>query len=195
MHAHHGDLDHVAGRPLHRRVHGHALGGVAGHRVVGAQVGQVAPAAQQRHHVAALAPVGQRAVDEGAHQRVRGEVRLDVALRLLLVDLGGLRQPERRDAVEDGVVRALGDRALQRGHLARRHLEHLARRPRVDVLAALERLDDGRLAREVREDAQLDLRVVGGHEPPALLRHEGRPDPPAQLGADRDVHEVRDPGC
>ena len=115
LHAHHGDLDHVAGGPLHRRVHRHPLGGVAGHRVVRAQIGQVAAAAQQRGHVAALAALGQRAVDEGAHARVGGEVGLDVALRLLLVDLGRLRQAERRHAVEDGVVRALGDRALQRG--------------------------------------------------------------------------------
>ena len=157
VHPDHGDLDHVAGRPLHRRVHRHALGGVAGDGIAGSQIRQVAAAAEQRGDVAALAALGQRAVDERAHTRVRREVRLDVALRLLLVDLRGLREAEGGDAVEDGVVRALGDRALERSDRGRFHLEHLARRARVDVLAALERLDDGRLAGEMRQDAQLDL--------------------------------------
>jgi hypothetical protein len=47
------------------------------------------------------------------------------------------------------------------------------------------------LAREMREDAQLDLRVVRGHERQPSCGHERGADPPPQLRADRDVHEVR----
>ena len=43
--------------------------------------------------------------------------------------------------------------------------EHLGGGRRVDVLAALERLAQLRLARDVREDPQLDLRVVGRDQP------------------------------
>src|SRR5207249_814235 len=72
-----------------------------------------------------------------------------------------------------------------------RDLEPLRRRARVDVLAAPERLDNRGVARQVGEDAELDLRVVGGDEPPPLLRDERGADPPAELGPGRDVHEVR----
>ena len=43
----------------------------------------------------------------------------------------------------------------------------------------------------MREDAQLDLRVVGRDQPIAGLGDEGAADLAANLGADRDVLEVR----
>src|SRR3989449_9229168 len=119
------------------------------------------------------------------------EVVSDVALRLLLVDLRRLREPEGRDAVEDREVGALGDRPLERRPLRGRDPDPLRGRAPVDVLTTPERLDDRRIAREMGEDAELDLGVVGGDEPPALRRDERGADPPAQLGPDRDVHEVR----
>ena len=69
--------------------------------------------------------------------------------------------------------------------------EHLGRRRGVDVLAARERLAELRLAGDVREDAQLDLRVVGGDELPARLGDERGADLAAELGADRDRLQVR----
>ena len=62
---------------------------------------------------------------------------------------------------------------------------------RVDVLAARERLAQLRLAGDVREDPQLDLRVVGREQPVALLGDEGRADLAPELGADRDRLQVR----
>ena len=79
---------------------------------------------------------------------------------------------------------------LRRDRLGRR-AHDLRGGARVDVLPPLERLDQGRLLREVREDPQLDLRVVGGHEAPPVLRDERLADAPAELGADRDVLEIR----
>ena len=71
------------------------------------------------------------------------------------------------------------------------HAEHLGRGRAVDVLAARERLAQLRLARDVREDPQLDLRVVGREQPVALLGDERRADLAAELGADRDRLQVR----
>ena len=56
----------------------------------------------------------------------------------------------------------------------------------MDVLAGGERLAELRLAGHVRQDPQLDLRVVGGEEPEAGLGDEGASDLPPQLGADRN---------
>jgi hypothetical protein len=62
----------------------------------------------------------------------------------------------------------------------------------VDVGAAGERVAKVLIARDVGQDAQLDLRVVGREQ-----RHvrrpgdERAPNPPAQLRTDRNVLEVR----
>ena len=45
--------------------------------------------------------------------------------------------------------------------------------------------------REVREQPQLDLRVVGGEQRPALARNEAAPNVAAELAPDRDVLQVR----
>ena len=42
----------------------------------------------------------------------------------------------------------------------------------MDVGAALERVDQARVLGEVREHAQLDLRVVGGEQPAAVVGDE-----------------------
>src|SRR5213076_660196 len=113
-----------------------------------------------------------------------GEIGVDVRLRLLARDLEVLREPERRDAVDDPEVDHLRDVALV---LRQRRLvlaEHLRRGRRVDVLAARERLAELRLARDVREDAQLDLRVIGRDEAAAALGDERAPDLAPELGPD-----------
>ena len=69
--------------------------------------------------------------------------------------------------------------------------EHLQRRAVVDVLAGAERLDQRLFAGQVREHAQLDLRVVGGDQHVARRGDERAPDLAAELGADRDVLQVR----
>src|SRR5207302_9148192 len=69
--------------------------------------------------------------------------------------------------------------------------QHLRGGRGVDVLAARERLPQLRLAGDVREDAQLDLRVVRRDESVALLGDERGADLAAELRADRDRLQVR----
>ena len=77
-----------------------------------------------------------------------------------------------------------------------RHAEDLAGDERVDVVVAFEGGAHGGVLRVVGEDAQLDLRVVGGEQLPAgLAGDEGRADFAAFLGADRDVLQVRVAGA
>ena len=121
------------------------------------------------------------------HARVAAEVGVDVALRLVALDAELLRQAERRDAVDDPEVDRLGAVAL----VARQ------RRPGLpSTSAAVARCTSSPRwnapasacsPREVREDAQLDLRVVGGQQPRARLGDEGAAD----LAAERACA----PGC
>ncbi len=85
------------------------------------------------------------------------------------------------------LARSRSSRVSSVGGLA----EHLGGGRAVHVLPALERAHQPLLAREVREDAQLDLRVVGGQQPRARLGHERAADLAAQRRAHRDVLQVR----
>ena len=69
--------------------------------------------------------------------------------------------------------------------------EHLQRGAIVDVLAARNASISASSPDEVREHAQLDLRVVGRDQHVAGLGDERAPDLAADLGADRDVLQVR----
>ena len=61
----------------------------------------------------------------------------------------------------------------------------------MDVLALRERVEQPGILRDVRHDAQLDLRVIGRHDPVARRRDERLADAAALGGADRDVLQVR----
>ena len=61
----------------------------------------------------------------------------------------------------------------------------------MDVRTVQKRLLHVLVARDVREDAQLDLRVVGVHQRLARARHKIAAQTAAQLGADGDVLQVR----
>ncbi len=63
----------------------------------------------------------------------------------------------------------------------------------MDVGPAFKSGDEVFVPREMREDHELDLRVVRGDELEALFGAEGRADAPPVLVADRDVLEVRVP--
>ena len=116
------------------------------------------------------ARVRERLVDEAAHAREAGEVGVDELLRRLLRDADVLGQRERGLAVEQRVVDDLrAPPQLVRIEAAVR-AEHLERRAIVDVLAAGECGDQRLVAGQVREHAQLDLRVVGGDQASSRAR-------------------------
>src|SRR5690606_20250940 len=85
----------------------------------------------------------------------------------------------------------LGSVALLTGDLVEGDLVDLRGDGAVDVLPFAESGDEGRVLREVREDAQLDLRVVGGDERAPRRGVERAPDLAPNVGADRDVLKVR----
>ena len=92
------------------------------------------------------------------------KVRLDVVARLLAADAQLVREAERRDAVDDAEVDRLGAAAHLARHVLHRHAEHFRCRHRVNVEAFGEGLLQLRNVGDVREHAQLDLRIVGRDE-------------------------------
>ena len=61
----------------------------------------------------------------------------------------------------------------------------------MDVAACLERFDEGRITRQVREKPELDLRIIGSQQQPARTRNESPPYVPAQLTTNRNVLQIR----
>ena len=61
----------------------------------------------------------------------------------------------------------------------------------MNVLIGLEGSHQRWLVGDVCEDAQLNLRVVGGEQIAALIGEEGMPNAPANLGTYRDILQVR----
>ena len=190
--ADHRHLDDVGVRALHDEVHGQPLAEGARLPARRADLGHGSPPAEQARHVAVALRLLDRAGDEVLHVREPREVRVDVRLSLVARDLEVLRQPVRGDAVDDPEVDHLRDRALVLRQRRRLPAEHLGGGRGVDVLAGSEGGLELRLAGDVGEDAQLDLRVVGRYEAAPFLGDERGADLAAELGADRDRLEVRD---
>ena len=100
-------------------------------------------------------------------------------------------RPKSRKPVGDPVVDHLGDAADVRRHVLRLHPQHPCGGRQVDVRVRGEVGLQPRVAGDVRQDAQLLLRVVGAQQQLARRRHERAADATAQCGTDRDVLQVR----
>src|SRR5271165_973670 len=188
--ADHGQLDEVGCGALQRSVNGGALGEAAQVPVLAEHVGERTDASEERGDLKLAARLLEGAVDELAHACVLFEVGVDEALGLFLVDADLLREPEGRESVDDAEVDGLGAAAVLGVNHKRRHAEDLRGGEGVDVVAAAVGFDQQRVGGEVGEQAELDLRVVGGEEQVAGFGDEGGANLAAQLGADGNVLQV-----
>ncbi len=191
MEVDHGLLDEVGRGALHGGIHGLPLRLHPDLEVLGPEVGQAPQPAEQGAHVAGLPGLRDRVVDEPPHRRIAGEVGHDERLRLLLRHPDVLGEGEGALPVEERVVDHLGHPALLVRGEGREGTEDLAGGAVVHVLPAPEGVDEGLVLREVGQDPELDLAVVGGEEQVPRLRHERLADAPPLRGADRDVLQVR----
>ena len=189
--AHHRDLDHVGRGALDDGVDGEPLAELAHLAVARAQLGDLAAAPEQRRDVAVLGRLLDRRRDERLHGREALEVAVDELLRLLARDLQPVGEAEGREAVDDPVVDHLRLRARAGVELLGRDAEDRRGGRGVDVLAAAEDVLQHLLAGDVREHAQLDLRVVDREQHVARLGDEAGADLAPEPRADRDVLQVR----
>src|ERR1039458_9572043 len=185
--AEHCELDEVGGGALQRRVDGGTLGESAHVGVARLDVGDGADAAEVRAHGLVAANGFEGLVDEAADAGVALEVSIDVGAGFLLVDAELRGQTERGDAVDDAEVDGLGAGSGLLVELGDGDAEDFGSGEGVDVLAGAVGVEQQRVLREVGHQAQLDLRVVGGHEQVAGCGDEGGANLAAKRGADGDV--------
>ncbi len=86
---------------------------------------------------------------------------------------------------------ALAERRISGVDHQRIHFEYFGCGAGVNVFAVVEGMDENLVAGHVRQQAKLNLRVVGNDQIPARLRHESGADLAAFLRFDRDVLQIR----
>ena len=174
----HGQLDDVRRGSLDGIVERDAAAGLLQGPVGRAELGDLALPSEDRFGVAALPRLFDDPVEILPDLRPLGEIAVDELLGLARgrSELAG--QGEGRGAVDDAEIDDLGPPPrLFAGGLA----EDEPGRLLVDVAVGEERFDQGRVARKVGQDAELDLGIVRGQQDVALVRDEG----PAEAGAPR----------
>src|SRR6202020_2529621 len=127
----------------------------------------------------------------GADARKALEIFLDIGGSLFAGDSELVGQPERRDAVDDAEVDGFGATAHLGGHVLDRYAEHFRRRHGVNVESVAECLLEHGNVGDLRQQSQLDLRIVRRHQSVAGGSDGGAADFAAVLGAYRDVLQVR----
>src|SRR5690606_14202128 len=191
IHLDHGALDDVCCGALHRRVDRGAFGTLAHGLVLRMDLRQVQAAAEQGLDVTLVRSLDAGVFHVAQHARVAGEVAVDTVLGLLAIDTDRLGQAEGAHAVDQAEVDRLGTAPLVGGDLLQRYAEHLGGGGAVHVQTLAEGIEQALVLGQVRHDAQLDLRIVRGHDAVARGGDEGLADAPPLGGADRDVLQVR----
>ena len=191
LHRDHRQLDQIGRRALHRRIDRGAFGAGTARTVRRIDLRQPQAAAEHGLHVAARLGRQARFVHVLLHAREARKVAVDVVGRRRTLDLQVRRQPESAHAIDQAEVDHLGVAALLGLHLFRRNAEDLGGRGAVDVLAFGKGAQHRFVARDVRHDAQLDLRIVGRDDHAARRRNKGFADAAAFGGAHGNVLQIR----
>ena len=191
MQADHRHLDHVRRAPLHWRIDRHPLRRLPHLTVLAVEIGQVPPPVHHRYGIPALPRLFNRALHEGLHIFVQIEILVDEFLRVLRRNLQLPRQSERAQPVHDAEVHRLRHAPPLFVHRVERLTENLRRRATVNILALLERPDQRGIVRQMRQNPQLDLRIIRRQQPAVLVGDKCPPDFLAEVGADRYVLQIR----
>ena len=187
---HHGALDDVGRAALQRRVDRLPFGIGAARRVLVANPGYPATAAEQAGDVAVAPRFRLRPLHIRSDAGITGEIGIDITTRLARRGAELPRQAEPRNPIDDAEIDRLGAPARHRVHALHRHAEHFAGGTGMDVLAALEAFAQRGDVGHMRQQPQLDLRVVGADQQIARFGDERMPDAATLFSADRDVLQV-----
>ena len=171
-------------------IHSRALAEAAELRVFGLELGNVAATSIHGLGIARLLGARHNVVEERAHPRIGLVVAIDHVARLGHRDMQRLRQAIGLLTIHDAKVHGLGAAAQVGRYLGHRHAKHARGRLGMEVLALVEGAHQVLVTRKMREQAQLDLRVVHRQKDAALARRERRLDGTPQLRARRNVLQI-----
>ena len=187
----HGELDQVGGGALHRRIHGGAFGEIAHVGLRRIDFRDLADAPEHSFGDAGLARFGDLTVEKFFHAAIALEIFGDEFGGFFLVNVELLREAERRKAVNHAEIDDFRDAAMLARLREWRHVKNFLRGARVDVLSAPESFCQHRILGKMRENSQFDLRVIGGKQYTARRRDECGANFAAELGAYRNILQIR----
>ena len=189
-HTGHGDLDDVGRGSLHGVVHGRAFAKAAELRIFGLELRNVATTAVHGLGIARLLGTRHHVVEERTHARVGLVVAVDHVARLGHRDVQRLRQAVSLLTIHDAKVHGLGAAAQVGRHLGHRHAKHARGRLGMKVLTLVKGAHQVLVSRKMRQQTQLNLRVVHRQKDASLARRERRLDGTPQLRARRNVLQI-----
>ena len=187
----HSEFDQIGGGALQGRVERGALGKIAHVDLLRCDFGDGADAAEERAGHAGFARLVQGFFQVFFYAAIASEIGVDEFRGFFRVDTELRGQAERRLAVDNSKINGLGGAAV-RGVL--RHgadAENFLRGARVDVLPGLERFDQHRVLGKMRQDAQLDLRIIGREQRIAGASGKRGANLAAEFSAYGNVLQVR----
>src|SRR5277367_3059846 len=190
VNANHGDLNEIGGGALQRRVDGGALGESAKVGIFAVDVGNGADATEESFDFAFAADFFERGVNEFAHAGIFFEISVNELLAFGGRDAETLCKSASGEAVDDAEVDDFGLAAMIRRDHQRRHAEDLRSGERVNVVTASVGFEQQRVTGIVRQQAQFNLRIVGGEQHMAGFGGERRANFATEFGADGNVLQI-----
>ena len=151
----------------------------------------MALAAEQRCDKALLATQPLRRIHVVTDAGKALEIFADIGAGLTAWDAELVGKPEGGNTIDDAEIDRLGAAADFRGHAFHRHTEHFRRGQRVNVDVVGKGLFQLWDVGDMREETQLDLRIVGGEQLRPRHGHKSRADFPPRFVAHRDVLQIR----
>ncbi len=157
----HGDLDQIGGCALNRGVGRSPLAELPDIDIGGLQFRDITPSPQHRLDKTILIRFFNRIVEPGSDLTVTLVISSNIFMRLRHRNTQVPRQPKIADPVYNAEIDRLGDASLLRGHFLDRHPKKRSRRRAVDIQLLLKSSQQLRILRQVSQNPQLNLSIVG----------------------------------
>ncbi|MCG3777347.1 MAG: hypothetical protein JW388_0032 [Nitrospira sp.] len=172
-------------------VHRHTFTEAPLHRISALQLRNGTPPPEDRSRVALRFAFFDIPVHQGPHGRKLLKEGLNVFLRLRLGHANIRRQTEWADPIHNPEDDRLGHTSHVSCDLTRGQAENLHSGCHMDILPFGKHRKQARILRQVREDAGLDLTIVGTEQGMARRRDEGFSDSESVLALHRNILQVR----
>ena len=186
----HRELDDVCRGALHGVIHRRALAKVAQVGVARQDVRNVTLATVHRGRPDIAFGKRDGLVKVATHAGISRKVAVDHLLRLRARDAKRRGEAVGLLSVDDAEVHCLSATAHHGRDLGHGHAKDTGGRLGMEVLALAEGRDEMLVAGEMREQAQLDLRVIAREKHATRSHLEGRAHAMPKLGTSRDVLQV-----